>query len=67
MTIDTILSILALAVVGLVIGAFALWRRGGQARQVGLMLLLAAIIAGNVLIWTVPDSTGKAPVSRSQP
>ena len=31
------------------------------------MLLLAAIIAGNVLIWTVPDSTGKAPVSRSQP
>ncbi len=67
MTLDTVLSILVLAAFALVIGAIVLWRRGGQARQVGLMLLLAAIIAGNVLIWTVPDSTGKAPVSRSQP
>ena len=67
MNLDTVLSILVLAAVALIIGAVALWRRGGQAKQVWLMLLLAAIVAGNVLIWTVPDSTGKAPVSQGQP
>ncbi len=67
MTLDTVLSILVLAAIALVIGAVALWRRGGQGKQVWLLLLLAAIVAGNVLIWTVPDSTGKAPVSRGQP
>jgi hypothetical protein len=67
MTLDTVLSILVLAAIFLVIGAAALWRRGGQTRQVWLMLLLAAIVVGNVLIWTVPDSTGKAPVSQGQP
>ena len=65
MTLDTVLSILVLAAIALVIGAVALWRRGGQAKQVWLMLLLAAIIVGNVLVWVVPDSTGKAPVSQS--
>lgn len=65
MNLDTVLSILVLAAVALVIGAVALWRRGGQAKQVWLMLLLAAIIVGNVLVWVVPDSTGKAPVSQS--
>lgn len=65
MNLDTVLSILVLAAVVLVIGAVALWRRGGQAKQVWLMLLLAAIIVGNVLVWVVPDSTGKAPVSQS--
>jgi uncharacterized membrane protein len=67
MTLDTVLSILVLSAIALVIGAVALWRRGGQAKQVWLMLLLAAIVAGNVLIWTVPDSTGKVPVSQGQP
>ena len=67
MNLDTVLSILVLAAVALAIGAAALWRRGGQAKQVWLMLLLAAIIVGNILIWTVPDSTGKAPVSQARP
>ncbi len=64
MTIDTILSILALAVVGLVIGAIALWRRGGRMKQVWLMLLLAAVAAANIAIWIVPDATGQAPVDQ---
>ncbi len=67
MNLDTVLSILVLATIALVIGAIALWRRGGQIRQVWLMLLLAAIVAGNVLVWVVPDSTGKAPVSQAAP
>ncbi|MFN3516570.1 MAG: hypothetical protein ACK4YM_05350 [Novosphingobium sp.] len=64
MTIDTILSILALAVIGLVIGAIALWRRGGRKKQVWLMLLLAAVAAANIAIWIVPDATGQAPVDQ---
>lgn len=67
MTLDTVLSILVLATIALIIGAIALWRRGGQSRQIWLMLLLAAVIAGNVLVWVVPDSTGKAPVSQAKP
>jgi len=64
MTIDTILSILALAVVGLVIGAIALWRRGGRMKQVWLMMVLAAVAAANIAIWIVPDSSGQAPVDQ---
>lgn len=67
MNLNTVLSILVLAAIALVVGAVALWRRGGQARQVWLMLLLAAVVAGNVLVWVVPDSTGQAPVSHGQP
>ncbi len=67
MTLDTVLSILVLATIALIIGAIAMWRRGGQSRQIWLMLVLAAVIAGNVLVWVVPDSTGKAPVSQAKP
>ncbi len=34
-------------------GALALWQRGGSRKQVVLMLVLAAILAANVAIWTV--------------
>ena len=34
MTLDTVLSILVLAIIALLIGAALLWRRGGQQRQV---------------------------------
>ena len=66
MNLDTVLSILVLATIALVIGAIALWRRGGQIRQVWLMLLLAAVAAANIAIWIVPDSTGQAPVDQLQ-
>jgi len=56
---DTVLSLMALAFVALVLGAIALFRRGGATRQAVLMLVLAAIIAGNVAIWTLPDQAGK--------
>jgi hypothetical protein len=57
--VDTALSIVVLGVVALVLGAIALWRRGVR-RQALLMLLLAAIAAGNVAIWVVPNEDGKA-------
>ena len=59
----TILSILVLAVIALPLGALALWRRGGSRKQVVLMLVLAAIIAGNIAILTLPDTSGNAPMS----
>lgn len=59
MSADTVLSIMVLACLALVLGALALWRRGGQRKQVMLMLVLAAIVAANVAIWVVPDQQGK--------
>lgn len=59
-----VLSVLVLAIIALVVGAFALWRRGGSAKQIGLMLFLAVIMAVNIAIWTLPDASGTAPVAQ---
>ena len=59
-----VLSILVLAAIALVAGSYYLWRKGAPAARVLLMLLLAAIMAVNVAIWTLPDATGDAPVDR---
>lgn len=61
---NTVLSILTLAVFALLFGAFLLWRKGGPIKQVLLMVLLAIIAAVNVAIWTLPDGGGKAPLDR---
>lgn len=66
MALDTVLSVLALAVIALLAGAFALWRRGERTKQVWLMLVLAAVAAGNLAIWLVPDGSGKAPVEQAR-
>lgn len=61
---NLVLSIMMLAAGALVLGAFALWRRTGQRKQPLLMLFLALIALVNVAIWTVPDSSGTAPVDK---
>lgn len=66
MNLDTVLSILVLAAIGLVLGAVALLRRGGQRKQALLMLVLAAVVVGNVLVWVVPDAAGDAPATRAR-
>ena len=53
-----------LTAVALIAGAVFQWRRGAR-RQAGLMLVLAAVMIANVLIWTVPDSSGTAPLERA--
>jgi hypothetical protein len=58
------LSLMVLAAITLVIGATVLWRKGGSRKQIGLMLLLAAVMAINVGIWTLPDASGMAPLDR---
>lgn len=59
---DIVLSVLMLAALALMAGAFVLWRRTGQRKQPALMLLLAVIAIGNVLIWTIPTDGGQAPI-----
>ncbi|BEV01108.1 hypothetical protein [Novosphingobium olei] len=54
---DTALSLLMLASIALLVGAAFLWRRGERQRPV-LMLVLAAIMLGNLVIWTLPTQQG---------
>ncbi|TAD83462.1 MAG: hypothetical protein EAY70_02130 [Sphingomonadales bacterium] len=61
---DVVLSIVMLAALALVAGAFFLWRRTGEVRNPALMLLLAVIAVANVLIWTIPTGSGKAPIEQ---
>lgn len=61
---DLVLSIVMLAALALLAGAFVLWRRTGQIKQPALMVLLAVIAALNVAIWTIPTNSGKAPIEQ---
>jgi hypothetical protein len=60
MSVATVLSIVMLAAIALVLGAVALWRRGGSRFQIALMLVLAAIMAGNVALWVIPARNGSS-------
>ena len=44
-----------------------LLRRGGQKRQVTLMVILALVAIANIAIWIVPDSQGNAPLAQQLP
>jgi uncharacterized membrane protein YqjE len=57
---DIALSLMTLTIVALVLGAIALFRRGGSRKQAGLMLVLAGVLIANVAIWTLPNSEGES-------
>ncbi|WP_298301962.1 hypothetical protein [uncultured Erythrobacter sp.] len=59
---DLVFSIVMLAAILLLVGAFLYWRRTGEVKQPALMVILALIAIGNVLIWTIPTPEGTAPV-----
>jgi drug/metabolite transporter superfamily protein YnfA len=61
---DIVLSIVMLAALALMAGAFVLWRRTGQVKQPALMVVLAVIAVLNVLIWTIPTESGDAPITQ---
>ena len=61
---DIVLSIVMLAALALLAGAFLLWRRTGETKNPLLMVLLAAIAVINVLIWTLPSTGGEAPIEQ---
>lgn len=60
---ETVLSILMLAVLALPFVALAMWRKGDR-KQAVLMVVLAVIVAGNLAIWLLPDAQGSSPVGR---
>lgn len=62
---NAVLSLLVLAAIALLLGAFLLWRKGAPLKQVALMVVLVIVIVANVLIWTVPDADGVAPAQKS--
>jgi drug/metabolite transporter superfamily protein YnfA len=61
---DAVLSLLVLAAIALIIGAFMMWRRTGNLKNALLMVLLAAVALVNVAIWTLPDASGDAPLEK---
>lgn len=61
---NIILSIVMLVAFALIAGAFAYWRRTGETKQPILMVVLALVAVVNVLIWTLPDASGVAPVDQ---
>ncbi len=63
---DTVLSILVLAAIALLIGAFVLWRKGGAQKQISLMIVLAIVMIANVLIWTIPNEDGVTPIEQAE-
>jgi hypothetical protein len=60
-----VLSLLVLTTLALVLGAAWLWRRGGSRKQIVLMLVLAAVLAANVAIWTLPGRSGETLVGQA--
>lgn len=59
-----VLSLVVLTIIALLAGAAFLWRRNGKNRQSILLLILAAVMAFNVAIWTWPVEGGDAPIVR---
>ena len=60
-----VFSVVMVAALALLGGAFVLWRRRGAVKQAWLMLVLAVVMIVNVLIWTVPGDGGTAPIDRA--
>ncbi|MEL6239282.1 MAG: hypothetical protein AAFQ90_11930 [Pseudomonadota bacterium] len=56
------LAVVMLLVFALFGGAYALWRQTGDPTKPVLMVILALVAVVNVLIWTLPDADGAAPI-----
>lgn len=60
------LSLMILTMIALVLGGLYLLRRGGPRKQAVLMFVLAAVMAFNVAIWTLPDPAGQSLATAAQ-
>lgn len=52
------LSLLVLTTIALLLGALFLFRQDGYRKQAVLMLVLAAVMVVNIVIWTMPTHDG---------
>lgn len=55
---DFVPSLVMLAILALLAGAFYLWRKHKLGKQALLMVVLALVMAINVVIWTIPAPAG---------
>lgn len=62
---DLVLSLVMLAAIALLAGAWAMWRRRAI-RQAWLMAILAVVMLANVAIWALPDQRGNAPLEQAR-
>ncbi len=58
--IDAILTLAAFSAFALIWGAFRIKKRDGASQKFWLMLVVAAIILGNIAIWVVPNEKGRS-------
>jgi len=64
---QTALSLAVLTAIALIGGAVYLWHSRGLRKQAILMIILAAVMAANVAIWTVPDDAGRTLAGEAAP
>ncbi len=64
--VSIVLALVMLAAFALIIGAFVVWRRTGSLEKPALMVILALVAFANVMIWTVPTSSGDTPVDQAE-
>ncbi len=64
--IGTALSLAMLTALALFAGAVILWRRGERQRP-WLMAVLAAVMIMNVVIWSLPTTSGATLTNAAQP
>lgn len=62
---ETVLTLLILAGLGLLIGAVTLWRRGGAGKKPMLMVVAALVLWGNAAIMLWPTADGRSLVSEA--
>ena len=62
---DLTLSVMMVGAFALVVGAILRWRRDGFVRHVWLMLIAAAVILANVVIWSIPVKGSGTPSERA--
>ncbi len=55
---NAVLAVIVLTGIALLVGAVRLRMRGGSLKQIALMLVLVAVIAANIAIWTLPNEKG---------
>jgi membrane-associated PAP2 superfamily phosphatase len=61
---DLVFSLVILAAILLLVGAFVYWRRTGAVKQPVLMVVLAIVAVANVLLLTIPTTGGTAPIDQ---
>lgn len=56
---NVILSVLMIAGIALLAGAYVLHSRGGERKKIWLMVIAALVMFANLAIWSLPTQSGQ--------